>query len=56
LRLPHKRGVVSGETSLIGRLVATSIRFPLIVLLRAVAFTAVALVYAARHFRPIPPN
>ena len=48
--MPHKRGVVSGGTSLIGRLVATSIRFPLIVLLLAVAFTAVALVYTARHF------
>lgn len=41
---------MSGGTSLIDRLVATSIRFPLIVLLLAVALTAAALIYTARHF------
>jgi len=37
-------------TSLIGRIVAASARHPLIVLLFAVALTAVALVYSSRHF------
>jgi hypothetical protein len=41
---------VFGGTSLIGRLVAASIRFPLIVLLLAGALTAAALIYTARHF------
>ena len=37
-------------TSLIGRIVAASARHPLIVLLLAVALTAMALVYSSRHF------
>ena len=37
-------------TSLIGRVVAASARHPLIVLLLAVALTAMALVYSSRHF------
>jgi hopanoid biosynthesis associated RND transporter like protein HpnN len=37
-------------TSLIGRVVATSARHPLVVLLLAVALTAAALVWSARHF------
>ena len=39
-----------GGTSLIGRLVAASIRFPLIVLFLAGALAAAALIYTARHF------
>jgi len=41
---------VSTKASLIGRVVATSTRQPLIVLLLAVVLTAAALVYTARHF------
>ena len=37
-------------TSWIGRIVATSARHPLIVLLLSLALTAMALVYSARHF------
>jgi uncharacterized protein len=41
---------VSTRASLIGRVVATSTRHPLIVLLLAVVLTGAALVYTARHF------
>ena len=37
-------------TSLIGRIVAANVRHPLIVLLLAIALTAMALVYSSRHF------
>ena len=41
---------MSIRPSLIGRVVATSTRHPLIVLLLAVVLTAAALVYTAQHF------
>jgi uncharacterized protein len=44
------RRFVSTRASLIGRVVATSTRHPLIVLLLAVVLTGAALVYTARHF------